>query len=111
MKKLLLVAIVAFVAVGLAMGCAPTAQKDAAKKMISDAKAAGAKNNANAKARLDSAESSYAAGEKADKKMKYKDSKAAYEKAYREAKDAWKMAVKRQEPCSTTCPAGYKPCP
>lgn len=107
MKKLLLVAIVALVAVGLAMGCAPSAQKDAAKKMISDAKAAGAKNNANAKARLDSAESSYAAAEKADKKMKYKDSKSAYEKAYREAKDAWKMAVKKPG----DCPAGCRACP
>jgi len=111
MKKVLLVAIVALVAVAVALGgCAPASQKTAAKNMISDAKAAGAKNNANAKARLDSAESAYASGEKADKKMKYKDSKADYEKAYREAKDAWKMSVKKKEGCSTTCPPGYKSC-
>jgi len=110
MKKLLLVAIAAFVAVALTMGCAPTAQKNAAKNMISDAKAAGAKTNANAKARLDSAESAYAAGEKSDKKMKYKESKADYEKAYSEAKDAWKMSVKKKEGCSQTCPPGYKSC-
>lgn len=110
MKKLMLLLIFA-VAVSLAIsGCPPTTQKDAAKKMISDAKAAGAKNNPNAKARLDSAENTFATGEKSEKKLKYKDSKAKYEQAYREANDAWKMALPRSENCNSSCPPGYSLC-
>jgi hypothetical protein len=111
MKKLMLLTIFA-VAVSLAVSaCPPSVQKNAAKTMISDAKAAGAKNNANAKARLDSAESTFATGEKSEKKLKYKDAKAKYEQAYREANDAWKMALPRAEGCNNTCPAGYSLCP
>ena len=78
--------------------------------MISDAKAAGAKNNANAKARLDSAEKTFATGEKSEKKLQYKAAQSKYEQAYREAKDAWKMALPRNEACTCTCPPGYR-CP
>jgi len=113
-KTLVLVGILMFAAV-MAAGCpCGTAEKNVANKMISDAKAAGAVNDASAGAKLKSAESSFAAADKSAKKLKCKDAKAGYTKAYNEANDAWKtgLANKPAAPCSGgggTCPKGTHP--
>jgi len=101
-KALILVGILAVVvSFGLAgCGCdSAKVQKDTAKSMISDAKAAGAASDA----KLKSAESSMAAAEKAEKKMKCKDAKSGYEKAYTDAKDAWKSALSSKPAANCPC--------
>jgi hypothetical protein len=103
-KALILVGILAVVAsLGIAGCSCGNVEKDPAKSMISDAKAAGAANDSAAQAKLKSAESSMASADKAEKKFKCKDAKADYIKAYNDAKDAWKTTL-------TNKPAANCPC-
>ena len=107
-KTLILVGILAVVAsLGIAGCCGKgTPRETAAKSMVSDAKAVGAANDSAAQAKLKSAESSMSAADKAAKKSKCKEANSDFEKAYNDAKDAWKTTLVNK--AAAPCP-GCKP--
>lgn len=109
MKKSIALTTLFALALAVLLGaCAPTVQKTAAKDMIKEAEKDGAKNDAEARQLLQSAEDKYDRALKNEKKLKMNDAKYDYERAYDDALEAWETIAEVKGQCKN-CPSGTGP--